>query len=324
VKVTITVPEWATHVLSDLTDMERSPHPVDARKVRKFTLELPDDVYFEYGFWDEDKTLRPDPENPVTADNPWYPGISAITGKNYRPDSYATPTTAAAGELKRLRYHSSVLDETRRIMTYTPKGHEGQALPVLYVQDGVAYYRIARLPEVLESLLAAADIEPAHLVFIEPNDRSLEYRYNADYRSFMTEELVPFIQETLPVTDQRILMGASLGGLVSATLAVLHPDLFQTVITQSGAFLGSPQEPDYYTGETSWILEVLADNERLSLHWYVETGTLEWLTDINRRLRDMLKQKGYVVTYAERNAGHNWVNWRNGLADTLRFALSPK
>jgi enterochelin esterase family protein len=321
VKVTITVPDWATHVLSDLTDMARKPHPVDARKVRKFTLELPDDAYFEYGFWDQAQTLKPDPENPIKADNPWYPGISAIIGDRYVPSPYAAPSAQAEGAVKRWRYKSSSLAETRRIISYTPAGYDAEALPAVYLQDGVAYYRIARLPEVLEALLAAKEIRPAHLIFIEPNDRTLEYRYNPHYRSFVTEELLPFIAARLAVTDERIAMGASLGGLVSATLAIAHPELFQTVISQSGAFVGSPDEPDYYTGKTSWVLETLAKQDALPLRWYVETGTLEWLADINRKLRDMLNSKGYAVSYRERNAGHNWVNWRNGLADALRFAL---
>jgi enterochelin esterase-like enzyme len=29
------------------------------------------------------------------------------------------------------------------------------------------------------------------------------------------------------------------------------------------------------------------------------------------------------VQQVERAAGHNWVNWRNGVADGLRFCLGP-
>ena len=47
------------------------------------------------------------------------------------------------------------------------------------------------------------------------------------------------------------------------------------------------------------------------------------LRDENRRLRDALVGSGVEHAYAERNAGHNWVNWRNGLAAGLRFALPP-
>lgn len=319
--MTFTVPDWATEVVSDLTDMERNAQPLDPRKVSKITVELPDDVYFEYGFRDAAGRLRGDPNNPTPADNPWYPGISAIVGPRYAPSPYAAPRAAAAGEVRRWRYRSAILGELRRLIGYTPAGYAGQALPAILIQDGLAYYRIAKLPAVLEQLLAEGAVRPAHLIFIEPNDRNREYRYNPDYRRFIVEELLPFIAAELPLSGEHVVMGASLGGLVSATLAIHHPELFQTVISQSGAFIGSPKEPDYYRGQSSWVLAALAERERLPLRWHIETGTLEWLVEVNRKLSDLLRARGYALSYAERHAGHNWVNWRNGLAGALRFAL---
>jgi len=318
----ITVPDWATHILSDLTDLERDPHPVDASQVSKFTLELPNDVYFEYGFRDEEGNLKADPTNNLEADNPWYPNLSALTGPDYTPDAYADPEVKAEGRVLRKRLESQALDQTRRVTLYTPKGLEDEALPAIYVQDGTAYYRIARLADVLETLLQQEKVRPAHLVFIEPKDRTAEYRFNPDYRTFVTDEVIPRVEDELNVTDERVAMGASLGGLVSATLALHHPELFSTVVAQSGAFIGSPEEPDFYRGETSWVLSELKERDTLDLRWYTETGTLEWLTDINRQVRDVLEEKGYDHAYDERNAGHNWTNWRNGLGKALQFALA--
>jgi enterochelin esterase-like enzyme len=316
--ITIAVPSWAKFIASDFTNMERSPQAVSSDT---WTFELPDDAYFEYGFLDADGKLQPDPNNPVRADNPWHPNSSAITAANYQADVYAHPTTKAEGRVLRPRLASNHLQQTRRLIVYTPKGFENQALPAVYVQDGIAYYRLAKLAEVLEQLLQENLVRPAHLIFIEPIDRLTDYRFNVSYRSFIVDELAPFIDKELQTTSERIAMGASLGGLVSATLALEHPDLFQTVITQSGAFIGSPTEPDFYKGKSSWVLEMLQDNEPLPIRWYTEVGTIEWLTDINRKAHDVLGQKNYDHVYAERNAGHNWVNWRNGLGNALKFAL---
>lgn len=323
-QVDFTIPDWATHVLSDLTDMERAPHKVDASKVRKFSVDLPDDVYFEYAFADAAGEVRPDPENDIKADNPWYPDASAVLGPDYAPSPYATPELKAEGRVLRKRLESEALGQTRRLILYTPKGYEDAELPTVYVQDGTAYYRIARLADVLETLLKENLIRPAHLVFIEPIDRSAEYRFNPDYRAFITNEVLPLVEEELRTTDERIAMGASLGGLLSATLALHHPQTFQTVVAQSGAFLGSPEELDFYTGKSSWVLDTLKEKDPLDVRWYVEVGTLEWLTNINRQVRDVLKEKAYDFVYDERHAGHNWTNWRNGLADALRFALQPE
>ncbi len=321
-KLTIIIPPWARHIVSDLTDMERNPHPVDASKVSSFTLTLPDDVYFEYAFLDDQGEMRADPANPQRGDNPWYPEVSAVTGPAYRPDAYASPSQQAEGRIGRHRLASKVLGETRRIITYTPAGHENAELPAVYVQDGVAYYRTGRLADVLEALLADSLVRPAHLVFVEPTDRSREYRYNPDYRRFIVEELVPFIEDELAVRNERVAMGASLGGLMSATLGIHHPELFATVVSQSGAFLGSPEEPDFYDGKTSWLLEQLKAGEGKTLRWHLQTGTLEWLYEVNHRAAKALKAGGYSFEYLERNAGHNWTNWKNGLSRALRFALA--
>ncbi len=316
--ITIQIPSWAKFIISDFTDMERSPQAVAPGTL---TLSISDDAYFEYAFIDAEGKIRPDPNNSVKADNPWHPNSSAVLAPNYKPDAYANPSAKAEGRVLRPRLESRFLKQTRRMITYTPKGYENEALPVVYVQDGVAYYRLAKLAEVLGQLLQENFIRPAHLVFIEPIDRAVEYRFNPNYRSFVVDELVPLIDKDLQTTSERIAMGASLGGLVSATLALEHPNLFQTVISQSGAFLGSPEELDFYKGKGSWVLESLQKTKRLPMRWYSEVGTIEWLTDINRKVHEVLLEKGYDHIYAERNAGHNWTNWRNGLSSALRFAL---
>ena len=322
-KLEIKIPTWARHIVSDLTDMDRRPHPVDARKVSQFTLELPDDVYFEYAFLDAQGQMRPDPENDVKADNPWFPVASAVYGPEYAPDPYASPAEEARGRLQRQRLESEHLKQVRRLTFYTPQGHGAEPLPVVYLQDGTAYLRIARLPAVLEALLFASEVRPAHLVFLEPVDRAAEYRYNPAYRAFMTEEVLPLAEERLSTSGERVAMGASLGGLLSATLALHHPEAFGAVVAQSGAFLGSPEEPEFYTGTSSWVLAQVEAGRGRTVRWSLETGTLEWLCGINRKLAAALEAGGYDYRYQERHAGHNWVNWRNGLAAALRFALAP-
>ena len=320
-KATIHIPEWATFILSDHTDMDRNPQNVDATKVSKFSLTLPDDVYFEYAFIDESGELRPDPLNELKADNPWFPDMSALLGPTYQAAPLATPSQEAAGTLKRVRIVSNHLAQTRRLISYTPLGYEAEPLPVIYIQDGVAYYRIAKLAEVLETLLIEKAIRPAHLVFIEPIDRTVEYSYNPAYQAFMIEEVIPYFSQELQVTNERMLMGASLGGLVSATLALKYSELFSTLVTQSGAFLGHPENKDFYRAEESWVLSQVQRSDALNFRWYLDTGTLEWLVDINRNIAALLEAKGYDFFYAERHAGHNWVNWRNGVGNALRYAL---
>ena len=133
----------------------------------------------------------------------------------------------------------------------------------------MALYRYAKLHLVLETLLRDALVRPAHLVFLEPINRTQEYGFNEAYRKFVLGEALPEVERTVPVTDERIALGASLGGLVSVLLALDAPELFRTVVTFSGAFLGTPDDRDFYTSKTSWVLDELRRRERLppaSLH----------------------------------------------------------
>lgn len=317
-QVTITPPDWATHILSDLTDWDRNPKPVDGTPE---VYELPDDVYFEYAFLDADGKQRPDPSNDTVAENPWYPAARALTGPDYTPDPYARVSDVDEGDTQRHKLGSEALGQTRRLVFYTPRGFEQVPLPIVYVQDGTAYYRLAKLPQVAQKLLDDGLIAPAHFVFIEPKDRTAEYVYNPNYRRFMTDEVLPFAEEKLVTNQQRIAMGASLGGLVSATLAWKNIDLFQMIVAQSGAFLGTPEEPDFYRSEASWWFEHLQATPPQPLRIYLDVGTLEWLTGINRNIAATLREKGYDHVYHERSAGHNWVNWRNGFSNALTFAL---
>lgn len=333
VKHTIQIPDWAVKIYSDLSDWERHAHTVkEVAKNGTWEIELPDDAYFEYCFVDEAGKIQADPANDQKADTPWYPTARVIQGKSYSADNYLYPKDIELNPLERYKLDSKSLTgklaERRRVMSYSPKRFEGQQLPIVYIQDGLAYARVAQLPLVLETLLAEGKVSPAHLVFIEPKDRAIEYPYDPNYQRFVMDEVLPLMETTLAFDGNRIAMGASLGGLVSGLLAWNYPTHFHTVVSQSGAFLGTPEDMDYYGSEQSWLLEQItnSDPDRFSqpLSWYVDCGNLEWLTDINQDLYKALKTSGYRTASDFRNAGHNWINWRNGLANALIFALPPE
>ena len=44
--------------------------------------------------------------------------------------------------------------------------------------------------------------------------------------------------------------------------------------------------------------------------------------DTNRRLRDVLVDKGYRIHYREFNGNHSYVNWRESFGDALVMLLN--
>jgi enterochelin esterase family protein len=316
-------PGFARSLVSDLTDMHRSPRPLDGAG-EPLTFSLPDDVYFEYAFLDEAGKMRADPANPLWADNPWYAEVSAVTGPAYAPDPFYLQAAARpdAGQLDRWRLESAALGQLRRVTIWTPAGAQDAALPAILVQDGQAFMRIGQVTRVLDALLAAGRVPPVRLVLIEPVDRETEYMWSEAYQAFVLDELLPQLAERTPGVTGLYLLGASLGGLASATLALARPGLFSGVATLSGAFLGSPAQRDAYASDESWLLEQIRGGAALPGRWFIATGTIEWLAEVNRDAATALQQRGVQLEFQERHAGHNWTNWRNLLAGALTHLLA--
>ena len=318
-RVTLTPPPWATHLLSDLTDWQRAPLSVD--QITPF--DLPDDAYFEYAWQDQAGERHPDPDNPNRRQNPWWDYASNLTGPDYRPDPDAVGEgVRPRGRVLRLEISSEILGRSRPVLVYSPAGRAEADLPLILFQDGKAYYGWGRAAQTLDRLLEAGACGPAHLVFVPPGQRTVEYAFNPSYRRFLMEEVLPAVEGRIRCDGRRTAWGASLGGLLSAQLAWERPDLFQNVVTQSGAYLFSPDMEfgNPFAGGESFLAEVKA-GDPTRLRWHLDCGTLEWLLASNRRLAEALSAKGADARLVTRNAGHNWVNWRNGLASGLRFAL---
>lgn len=323
----VAVPAWARHVVSDLTDMHRRPHPVDASRVRRFRLRLPDDVYFEYAFLDAEGRMRADPANPARADNPWYPELSLARGPEYAPHPLAAPPErAATGRLRRLRIADEE-GETRRVTVYEPAG-VGGPLPLLLVHDGTAYLRIARLSAVLQALIDAGRARPARLAFVDPSRpdrRQAEYGFGERYLRFARRTLIPRLRDEVDAEGGLLLMGASLGGLASTVLAMHDPDAVAGLALQSPAYLGAPDDREFYESRRSWARETLDATGR-GLPWrvYQEVGRLDWLADVNREVAARFAERTASHRYVERSAGHNWTFWRDGTAPALEHLLPPR
>lgn len=318
--VDLTAPSWATHLLSDLTDWQKGPTPV----AEMGPFELPDDVYFEYAYVDGQGQRLPDPDNGNPRLNPWWTYASNISGPQYRPDPLTEMATARPrGRVLWLEVESALLQENRRVMIYSPAGLTQARLPLLLFQDGKAFYGWGRVPQILDRMLDLGEVVPAHLVFLPPRERTREYAFNPVYRKFIVEEILQEIEERVCCDGRRVAWGASLGGLLSAQLAWEHPHLFQKVVAQSGAFLFSDDMDlgNPFEGNESFTKEVLAGGPR-NIAWHLECGTMEWLAGSNRRLQEALITQGAHASLSFRNAGHNWINWRNGIPAGLRFALS--
>ncbi len=317
-EVNLRIPSWATHFMSDMHGWTQRPLPV----ADLAPFDLPDDAWFEYAWLDADGQPRPDPGG-VSAGNPWWDYACRITGPRWR-DHVRVPA-ASVHSVHRLRGHrldSRHFGSGRRIYTYSPAGADTPA-PVLLIHDGKGFWHHGRCGVLADALLAAGEIPPVHLVFLQPARRTVEYAFNPAHAAYVIDDVLPYLDDVLVATDERLLLGASLGALAAAHTALDHPGVFAAVGSLSGTFpMGPGDEPiDPFTG-SEWLLGRLRDGAGHDLRWHLDCGTLEWLLPRHERLCEALVAGGYDHRCLTRNVGHNWTNWRNALPETMKYLLA--
>lgn len=218
---------------------------------------------------------------------------------------------------------SGALGQRRRIAVYLPPNFSALPLdsraprraPVLYLHDGEDYIRIAALHRRVDALIAAGELPPLALVFVEPADRYLEYDRNRYYLRFFTEELVPWVEERYRiggVAEMRGTMGASLGGYVSVIAAAQRPGLFGRCASQSGAFDGD---------RLRTALTEVAHRKRTEQRFHFLMGSYDRgpFQRGQSDVADALRRGGAGVQERRFNEGHSWGLWRVQALDAIRY-----
>jgi enterochelin esterase family protein len=236
------------------------------------------------------------------------------------------------GEIKPLKISSDILKKERAVSVYTPAGYATDKQPygLLIVFDGWDYLRLIPLPTILDNLIASQKIMPLVAILIHNESqatRNRELGCDAIFTDFLAKELVPWARKNYRLSlnpKQTIVAGASLGGVSAAYCALRYPEVFGNVLSQSGAFWHYPGWPgkEAAVNETGWLARQFEAQRKLPIRFYLEAGLFE--TDLpltilteNRRMRDVLKAKGYELTYSEFAGGHDYVYWRGSVADGL-------
>jgi len=292
------------------------------------------------------RSLRPDPLNlspyPAKSDplfdpvQPWRNG--SVARMPAAPDNpwLARQPTVPTGELHEAAIKSSVLTmaNPRTVWVYTPTGPPLRNQNLLIVFDGGTTYQY-RIPTatILDNLYAAGKIDQTVAVFVDNGGeaRALEMTFSDPFVKFLTDELLPWVQEKYALkTDaaHTVLCGDSLGGLISAYAALRRPDVFGKVIAQSGSF--QFKNLNDVDRQPEWLVRQFAKAPESSVFFHFDVGQMEdrpegndgtTLLDANRHLRDLLKARGYAVHYVEVYSDHDPVHWRRTLPEALTVTL---
>lgn len=248
------------------------------------------------------------------------------------PQIWRTRPNVPHGTVKAFQsFTSQRYPTTRTVWIYTPPGYDAsQRYPSVYFHDGGDYLEFGSAAATFDNLIADGVIPPSIGVFVDPSaehGRGVDYDLNADYRAFICEELVPWVDQRY-ATDtsptRRAIIGASFGGLIALFIAHGRPDVFQLVGSQSG----------FVSRNDAAMISAFASAAPLPLKIHLIIGTYEThigpfergsaeanFLQSNRVFRDVLARHGYQYAYAEYHDGHAWAMWRARLADALSWLL---
>ncbi|MBL4581213.1 MAG: esterase family protein [Gammaproteobacteria bacterium] len=229
-------------------------------------------------------------------------------------------SVSAGGKLSDdIRITSDVLGYDLQYRVYQPEGsHRSSKLPTLYITDGQWYISRGELPALLDSEIAAGNIEPVIVVFVDSrnpdnlqqNRRNQQFFCNPRYIDFFTDELLPEVDEEYPtsaVREDRVILGLSFGARNSACFGLMAHDSFAGIAMQSPANTAMVDELRF---------QYMAQ-DKLPLKIFMSVGTVNDNTQAGRQFMEALKFQEYDLTYQEVNEGHDWDNWGPLLDDVL-------
>jgi enterochelin esterase-like enzyme len=286
------------------------------------------DAYIEYAFVKDEESLL-DPFNPQQTPN----GIGGFNNYFYMPEY--KPTNLA--RKKRQILHGIVTchdlpteyfiaGEERTVHLYHPP--VTKAVPLVVIWDGQDYLFRLRLNNIVDNLIHQGRIQPIALAFVDNAGqelRTIEYSCNEATLAFLMIEVLPLAKRELNLIDIDAnpgaygVLGASMGGLMALYTGARIPQVFGNVLSQSGAF--------------SWgnfdmvVFDLLRQGELRPINIWLDVGLhdLAGILVSNQRMRGMLNQRAYALTYREYHAGHNYPAWRDEIwrgLETL-FGVSP-
>lgn len=264
------------------------------------------------------------------------PAVKPQVWHTFRPE-------VPPGKVERFPRHSKLLNNDRHVWVYTPPNYnpDGNPYHVLLLFDGDIYTKDISASTIFDNLIYDGLIPPLVAVMLDSPDRQRELYCHEPFVEFIVSEVMVWLHQNYAVSTnphQTTVAGVSAGGLAAAYMGLRHPEIFGNVLSNSGAFGWSPEQnaESFWNWETppegEWIIRQYANCEKLPLRFHLDAGLLEDQRDnptptilqANRHMRDVLQAKGYWLHYAEFCGGHQYINFRETLAEGLIALLGTK
>jgi enterochelin esterase family protein len=294
-------------------------------------LELPDGSRVEYQIEirrGEHYERFNDPLNGRLSHSPM--GSSSVCfGPGYETPDWVLPDPEARpGELREMAVRSRSLARDAHVTLYLPARFRTTAsYPLLVVHDGGDFLQYSSMKTVLDNLIHRLDVADVVVAFIDPGERLEEYANSAAHSRFLTDELLPELEVSLPLVGQRAgrcLLGSSFGGVASLAAAYRSPETYGSLVLMSGSFVFTDIGTDHGGGPVfdpvvKFVNRYRAKPRRVADRVFMTCGVYEPLIVPNRSMVHVFEGTGMQVRYTEARDGHSWENWRDRMRDALSW-----
>ncbi|MGD0857726.1 MAG: alpha/beta hydrolase-fold protein [Terracidiphilus sp.] len=265
--------------------------------------------------------------------------------------TYYSAQDVPHGQVREVRYHSSVTGDWRHALVYTPPGYDAQTnvrYPVLYLQHGggedeTGWTRQGHANFIFDNLIASGSSKPMIVVmangyarragrpvpdlagkpFGSPEAMKAMQEMTAAFEDDVTQVLIPYVDSnfrTIPDRDHRAMAGLSMGGMQTFQVTFDHLDLFSYVGGFSGAagpLVFGNEKLDAKTAFNGALADPAAFAKRVHLLW-IGVGTEEPVTmhaGLVRLHTSLLEANVKHVFYESPGTAHEWQTWRRDLKD---------
>jgi len=275
------------------------------------------DARLDYKFVLNGSTWILDPENPNTCQGGFGPNSELSMPLYIQPWEIEYNPSIEHGTVIQKTIFSTNVNTNYQLHIYLPPGYDSLSsttYPAVYFQDGSEYISLGKALNVLDNLLDSSKIEPVISIFVTPNNRNEEYAGSLrnQYRLFFVNELVPYIDanyKTMLDPKERLVLGDSYGGNISALISYNHPEVFGLCGLHSAAF-----QPNGYEA-----YNLIVNGPVKDIIWSSIWGTYEGLYVNMRNFRDFLISANYELDWLERPEGHSWGLWRATIDRMLEY-----
>ncbi|MCB9682857.1 MAG: DUF459 domain-containing protein [Alphaproteobacteria bacterium] len=232
----------------------------------------------------------------------------------------------------------STVRPTTPLLAFVPQDVPTEGLPVWYLLHGAWDDWTAWSTHDHDALQALAAAQ--RMIIVTPDGEPFGFWLDGtvapDHRiaTWFEQDLVPFVDATLPSNGTRAISGLSMGGHGALTLAMAHSDAYVAATSMSGAvdltkstyrqledWLG-PYAADPAAWEARSTLQlVTAHPERLAhVAVMLTCGRQDktWWAP-NEALHELLLARGIAHTWDPRDGGHTWELWDAALPDHAAF-----